>query len=223
MTSGFLAGGIYQELVRITGEGHVRRELLESKEPGQTKKRGVEVYPVSAAAVAAVVKLAYREAVPVVVRGAGAPPDAGFQTAGRSDMPSGTRPAETVIILSLERLNRIRYIDVPNLFLLAEPGVALSEIRRQVREAGCYFPDEPGRDRDCLLGICVRCDASGCLSEHIHGVEVVLAGGEFAVIGGEGTRDLDEYQLAYLLSKGEQLAATVTGIYLKLRPRTKIS
>jgi len=203
-------------LRRIAGEDNVRLEVLpENTRPGM--EAGLVVYPVSAAAVGAIIEMARKGAVPVVVREAGAPEDAWFRVVDRG-MDEETGPAGTVVTISLERMKDIRHVDRESLSLLAEPGARVGGVQREAERAGFLCPAGPQAVASCFIGSCARCGVTGCLADHIHGLELVLSSGELTSIGGEGTRDLDEYQLAYLLTKGEHLCAVITGVYLKLHP-----
>lgn len=217
MISTCLPDEILAGLRSVAGENDVRLEMLsESGHPGM-EIRGVAVYPSSAAAVGAIIRWAHKVAVPVFVREPGAPPGSLYPVA-RSGMgeEAGTGSSTTVIIISLEDMKNVRHVDRDGLSLLAEPGATVDGVRREAERAGALCPTGPQASASCFIGSCARCPVTGCLADHIHGLEIVLSTGEVSSIGGRGTRDLDEYQLAYLLTRGEGRSFVITGVYLKL-------
>ena len=89
------------------------------------------VKPGSAAEIAAIMKLANREKIPVTPRGAG------------SGLSGGAVPAFGGILLSTERLNRVLEIDRDNLIAVLEPGVVTSDFNRQLEKEGLFFAGYP--------------------------------------------------------------------------------
>ncbi|OAT82274.1 FAD-binding oxidoreductase [Desulfotomaculum copahuensis] len=211
-----LPAEILAGLRRIAGEANVRLETPPDSVPPDGQTGGVTVYPSSAAAVGEIIEMARRGNVPVLVREAGAPPDAWFPLVNRAAAEKAAGPAGIVITISLEHMKDVRYVNRECLSLLAEPGATVDGIKREAERAGVVCPAGPQAAAACFVGNCARCGITGCVADHIHGLEVVLSSGELTSIGGEGTRDLDEYQLTYLLTKGEHLSAVITGVYVKL-------
>src|SRR5262245_31054998 len=97
-----------RELEAIVGRGAVLSdpdELLVYESDGLTLFRALAdfvVFPTSAEHVAAIVKLANREGLPFVARGAG------------TGLSGGCLPAEGGIVISLMRMNRILEVDYDN-------------------------------------------------------------------------------------------------------------
>lgn len=87
-------------------------------------------------------------------------------------------------IISLEKLNRIKKIDVENCTAVVEPGVILGDFQRAVDEEGLFYPPDP-TEWSCQIGGTVATNASGARSfkygptrEYVLGLEVVLADGD---------------------------------------------
>ena len=106
-----------RELESLVGKGGVLSEpdeLLVYESDGLTLFRALAdfvVFPTSTAQVAAIVKIAGREGLPFVARGAG------------TGLSGGCLPAEGGIVLSLMRMNRVLEVDYDNQIAVVEPGL----------------------------------------------------------------------------------------------------
>src|SRR5439155_6552024 len=106
-----------RELEAMLGRGAVLsdpEELLVYESDGLTLFRALAdfvVFPTSAEQVAAVVRLANRESIPFVARGAG------------TGLSGGCLPAEGGLVVSLMRMNRVVEVDYDNPIAVVEPGL----------------------------------------------------------------------------------------------------
>src|SRR5438477_5122374 len=106
-----------RELETIVGRGAVLsdpEELLVYESDGLTLFRALAdfvVFPTSAEHVSAIVRVANRETLPFVARGAG------------TGLAGGFLPAEGGIVLSLMRMNRVLEADYGNQIAVVEPGL----------------------------------------------------------------------------------------------------
>src|SRR3989449_3462844 len=98
------------------------------------------VFPTSAEQVAAIVKLANRESLPFVARGAG------------TGLSGGCLPAEGGIVISLMRMNRILEIDYDNLLAVVEPGLVNLHLSWAVGPRGYYYAPDPSSQQACTIG-----------------------------------------------------------------------
>src|SRR6202162_1203699 len=104
-----------QELKAIVGRGGVLSdpdELLVYESDGLTLFRALAdfvVFPTSAEHVSSIVKLANRESMPFVARGAG------------TGLSGGCLPSEGGIVISLMRMNRVLEVDYDNQIAVGEP------------------------------------------------------------------------------------------------------
>ena len=85
------------------------------------------------------VRTASRLRVPVVPQGA------------RSGLSGAANAVEGGVVLSLERMDRIVEIDVPNRIAVVEPGVYNATLSQAVAEHGLYPPDPSSWDF-CSIG-----------------------------------------------------------------------
>ena len=106
-----------REMEALLGPGGVLSdpdELLVYESDGLTLFRALAdfvVFPTSAAQVSALVKLANREGLPFVARGAG------------TGLSGGCLPAEGGLVISLMRMNRVLEVDYDNQMAVVEPGL----------------------------------------------------------------------------------------------------
>src|SRR5262249_20122374 len=98
------------------------------------------VLPKSADEVAAVMRFASAEGVPIVPRGAG------------TSLSGGALPREDGILLGLGRMNRILDIDLENRVVTVEPGVTNLAITRAVEAHGFYYAPDPSSQIACTIG-----------------------------------------------------------------------
>ena len=94
-------------------------------------------------------------------------------------------PQGEQVVLSLQRLNRVRAIDRENLTLTVEAGCVLQQVQAAASEAGLFFPLSLGSEGSCTIGGNLATNAGGtqvlrfgnardlCL-----GLEVVTANGD---------------------------------------------
>jgi glycolate oxidase len=168
------------------------------------------VLPETAEQVSEVVKLARRCGLPVIARGAGT----GL---------SGGAIAETGgLVLSLTRMKRILEVDPQECVALVEPGLVNLDLSRAVARHGLYFAPDPASQRACTVGGNVaenaggpHCLAYGVTTNHVLGLELVLADGEIVWVGGR-SRDLPGYDLTGAVIGSEGTLAIVTKIMVRL-------
>ncbi len=91
----------------------------------------VVVFPETTEQTAAVVKLANRELIPVVPRGAG------------TGLACGTVPIYGGIILSLEKMNKILQIDPVNMFMIAQAGARTEEVQQTAAKHNLLYAGDP--------------------------------------------------------------------------------
>ena len=84
------------------------------------------VLPGTTQDIAAIARLCHEQRVPLVVRGAG------------TGYTGGAVPTAGGLVLSMERLNRIREIDEINLLAVVEPNVINGDLQRAVEAVGLF-------------------------------------------------------------------------------------
>lgn len=80
---------------------------------------------------------------------------------GLRSSTTGASVVERGLALSLESMGRLLEIDPKRRVARAEPGIILGEFKRQLRDAGLFYPPDPTSENECTLGGTVACNASG--------------------------------------------------------------
>jgi glycolate oxidase len=178
----------------------------------------VVVLPNSSDEVAATVKLANREKIPLVPRGAG------------TNLAGGTIPIEGGIVLTLTRMTRILEIDAINMVAVAQPGVVTGRLQTEVAKKGLYYPPDPASLKVTTLGGNVAMNAGGphalkygVTSDYVMGLEVVLPRGQVIRTGGKAIKNVTGYNLTQLFVGSEGTLGVVTEITLRLIPQPQTS
>ncbi|RVU45251.1 FAD-binding oxidoreductase [Rubrivivax rivuli] len=174
------------------------------------------VRPGNTAEVAAVLRACATAGVSVVPQGG----NTGLVGGGVPDA-SGTQ-----VLLSLQRLNRVREIDEANLTLTAEAGCVLQAVQHAAEERGLLFPLSLAAEGSCTLGGNLATNAGGTqvlrwgnARELCLGLEVVTAEGEIWS-GLSGLRkDNTGYDLRDLFIGSEGTLGVITAATMKLAPQ----
>lgn len=169
--------------------------------------------PDSTAAVQAIVRAAARHRVPIVPQG------------GNSGMVAGATPdtSGASVLLSLERLNRIRSIDPAGQTLTAEAGVVLDQVHAAAAEHGLAFPLTLGAHGTATVGGLVSTNAGGVqvlrhgtMRAQVLGLEAVLPDGSRLDQLAPLRKDNTGYDIKQLLIGAEGTLGIVTAAALKL-------
>jgi FAD/FMN-containing dehydrogenase len=174
------------------------------------------VRPGSTAEVAAVVRACAAHGASIVAQGG----NTGLVGGGVPDA-SGTQ-----VLLSLQRLNRVRSVDEANLTLTAEAGCILQTVQQAAAERGLLFPLSLAAEGSCTLGGNLAANAGGTqvlrwgnARELCLGLEVVTAAGEVWA-GLSGLRkDNTGYDLRDLFIGSEGTLGIITAATMKLAPQ----
>lgn len=167
--------------------------------------------PASTEEVQTVLRFAHQNRIPVTPRGAG------------TGLSGGALAVAGGLVLSLERMNRIREIDRRNLVAVAEAGVVTADLQSAVEAVGLFYPPDPSSRESCQLGGNIAEDAAGPRSakygttrRYVLGLEAVLADGSLITPGGKNRKDASGYNLVQLLVGSEGTLAVVTAATLRL-------
>ena len=216
---------VIAELKQIAGEKYVIFNDAEQLEPfshdeipGKKYRTMPEavVRPSGAAEVAAIIKLANREMIPVTPRGAG------------SGLSGGAVPMYGGIVVATDRMNRILELDRENMMIVVEPGVIANEINEYIKEYGLFYAGYPMSMETCFIGGNVAENAGGgkavkygVTSRYVLGLEVVTPTGEIVELGGKLLKDVTGYNMVQLMVGSEGTLGFFTKIILKLIPLPK--
>ena len=213
-----------RELGRLERElrASVRAEITSASAAylhDETEARGLRgradavALPRTAEEVSEVVAWCYAHGVPVVPRGGG------------TGYAGGAVPLDGGVVLSLERLDRVRSFEPLLWRMHVEAGLRTSEVRRLAREGGLLFPPDPGAAEQSQIGGNIATNAGGphaykygVTGAWVTGLEVVVAPGELVQLGGPLTKDVAGYDLKHLVIGSEGTLGVVTAAWLRLTP-----
>src|SRR5918996_6129174 len=160
---------------------HTPEDLLVFEYDGTIEKGQpqVVVFPDNAQEVAECVRIARRYDLPVVPRGAG------------TGLSGGAVAAVGGVLIAMTRMKRVLEVDVENRTALVEPGVVNLHLSQAMAKHGLYYAPDPSSQRACTIGGNVaengggpHCLAYGVTTNHIRGLEIVLADGSIVWTGG---------------------------------------
>src|SRR5262247_3761302 len=205
-----------RQLEALVGAGGVLSdpdELLVYESDGLTLFRALAdfvVFPRSAEHVAAIVRLANREGLPFVARGAG------------TGLSGGCLPAQGGIVISLMRMNRVLEVDYDNQIAVVEPGLVNLHLSWKVGPRGYYYAPDPSSQQACTIGGNIANNSGGphtlkygVTTNHVLGLEVVMPDGEIVWLGGK-TRETCGYDLASVFVGSEGTFSIATRIVMRI-------
>ena len=214
---------LINRLVAAVGEAHVLTKAHDV-EPHMIEWRDLfrgacaaVVRPGSTAEVSAVMAIAAELQTPVVPQG------------GNTGLVGGQIPFDTgAIVISLQRLNRVRTVDPASNTMIVEAGLTLSGVQAAAETADRLFPLSLASEGSCTIGGNIAANAGGTAvlaygntRDLVLGLEVVLADGRIW----NGLRSLRKdntgYDLKNLFIGSEGTLGIVTAAALKLYPRPK--
>ncbi|MCY4623749.1 MAG: FAD-binding protein [Chloroflexi bacterium] len=208
---------LVRELQRAVGSRYVLsrpQELLVYEYDGAVERAlpSVVAVPGSAEQAAQVVGIARRHGVPVVPRGAG------------TGLSGGAIPVYGGVLMPMTRLNRVLEIDVAERTAIVEPGVVNIDISKAAEPYGLRYAPDPSSQKACTIGGNVaenaggpHCLAYGVTTNHVMGMEIVLADGSPAWVGGR-SHELPGYDLRGVLIGSEGTLAVTTKVAVRLQP-----
>ncbi|HTP22033.1 MAG TPA: FAD-linked oxidase C-terminal domain-containing protein [Solirubrobacteraceae bacterium] len=208
-----------RDLTALLGDGAVlpgntRAYLADATESRNLRGRAdAIVIPPDAEAVAKAVAWCYDHDVAIIPRGGGT----GFT--------GGAVPLDGGVVLSLERLTKVRHLD-PGLWRAAvEAGMVTADLRRRARENGLLYPPDPGSHEQSQIGGNIATNAGGphafkygVTGAWVTGLEFVLAPGELVRVGGPIRKDVAGYDLKSLMIGSEGTLGVVTAAWVKMIP-----
>ena len=209
------------QFAAICGAAHVQRgDTIDSRYQSDwlgTKESApaIVVRPGETAEVAAVMKLCAETRTPVIPFG------------GNSGLSGGTvaRAEDQVVLLSLERMNRVRRIDRAGMYMVAEAGCIIQNLHQAVEAEGLMFPLVFGAKGTAQIGGALGTNAGG-LNVIRHGsaralcmgLEVVTASGEVMDLLPALKKNNTGYDLVNLMVGSEGTLGIITAASLKLVP-----
>ena len=179
------------------------------------------VFATSTDEVVRVVRLLAERDVQIVPRGSG------------TGLTGGCVAYENGVIVSTARMNKVLQIDLDNRVALVEAGVrnlALSDaVGLLPGGAGYHFAPDPSSQRASSIGGNAATNAGGIhtlkdfvSSNHVLGLELVLADGSVVQIGGkDGAYESGPFDLPGLVCGSEGTFGIITKVWVRLVPKAR--
>lgn len=214
---------VKQELAAIVGPERITdrpEDLVVYSLDPYTKehKPDLVIYPLSTEEVSAIMKIAYREGIPVTPRGSG------------TNLAGETVPIHGGIVMALSKMDKILEIHRENRTARVQPGVINFEFQLEVEKQGLMYPPDPASWKMATLGGNVGTNAGGprtlkygITRDFLLGLTVVLANGDVLRTGGLTMKNVAGYDLTRLLCGSEGTLGIVTEIILRLVPKPPAS
>ena len=172
--------------------------------------------PATVAEVSAILKLANETATPIVPQG------------GNTGLVGGQIPHHNEIVLSLNRLDRIREVDPASNTITCEAGVTLQRAREAAAAVDRLYPQLLPSEGTCTIGGNLSTNAGGTAAiahgiarSHALGLEVVLADGRVLNNLNKLKKDNTGYDLKNLFIGSEGTLGIITAAVLRLVPRPR--
>jgi FAD/FMN-containing dehydrogenase len=171
--------------------------------------------PGSVDEVARILAVCNREEVAVVPHG------------GNTSYCGGATPDESgsQIVVSMQRLNRVRHIDAANYSMIVEAGCTLAGAQAAARDANRLFPLSLGSEGTAQIGGNLSTNAGGTavlrygmMRDLVLGLEVVLADGRVVSALKSLRKDNTGYDVKSLFIGAEGTLGLITAASLKLFP-----
>jgi FAD/FMN-containing dehydrogenase len=176
----------------------------------------VVLRPGSVAEVAAIAKLANETLTAIVPQG------------GNTGLVGGQTPQQGEIVLSLNRLDRIREVDPVSNTMTCEAGVTLLRAREAAAAVDRLYPQLLPSEGTCTIGGNLATNAGGTAAlahgiarTHALGLEVVLADGRVLDNLNKLKKDNTGYDLKNLFIGAEGTLGIITAAVLRLVPRPR--
>jgi FAD/FMN-containing dehydrogenase len=146
---------------------------------------------------------------------------------GNTSYCGGATPDESgsQIVVSMQRLNRVRHIDADNYSMIVEVGCTLAGAQAAAREANRLFPLSLGSEGTAQIGGNLSTNAGGTavlrygmMRDLVLGLEVVLADGRVLSALKSLRKDNTGYDVKSLFVGAEGTLGLITAASLKLFP-----
>lgn len=175
-------------------------------------RSGPVCFPINAAEVQEIVRIAARHGRAVVPRGAG------------TGLAGGAIPLGAPIVVAMSKMNQILEIDLENRIAWIEPGVVNLDLTAYLRPHGFHFAPDPSSQQVCTIGGNVatnsggpHCLAYGVTNQHVVAIEVVLSDGSLVELGGLDAEP-SGFDLRGAFIGGEGTLGICTRIAVRLTP-----
>jgi FAD/FMN-containing dehydrogenase len=217
-----LAADLLDRFIHIVGERYAITDpnaqvpyLVEMRDRW-VGKTPLVLRPGSVEEVSAILQLANANRIAIVPQG------------GNTGLVGGQIPFNGEILLSLNRLDRIREVDPVSSTITVEAGVTLQRTREAAAQVDRLYPQLLPSEGSCTIGGNLSTNAGGTAAlahgiarSHVLGLEVVLADGRVLSNLNKLKKDNTGYDLKNLFIGAEGTLGIITAAVLRLVPRPR--
>ena len=170
----------------------------------------VVAFPRDTDDVVQIVKICHSAGVPFLPRGAG------------TSLAGGCLPVGGGVMIVLTRMNQILDINIRDRYAVVQPGVVNLHLTRELQGTGYHYAPDPSSQGACTIGGNVATNSGGphtlkygVTTNHVLGLEVVLANGEVVQLGGPA-EDAPGLDLVGTIVGSEGTLAIATKVWVRL-------
>ena len=171
------------------------------------------VFATTTEQISELMKLAYREHIPVTPRGQG------------SGLSGGSVPLKKGIVLSMDKMQRVIDFDPANRLITVEAGLTTSDIDPIAAEANLFYPPDPGSVTFSTIGGNVAENAGGLrglkygvTKDYVKMMKVVLPQGDIVTLGNKCVKHVAGFNMEGIFVGSEGLLGIMTEVTLALLP-----
>jgi len=215
--------GIISKIEEIVGKKYVLTEKEDLEPYSRDETPGLSFFPEivvkveNSKQIVELFKLCNKEKIPLTPRGGG------------TGLTGGAIPVKGGIVLSFERMNKIKDIDRENYMAVVEPGVINGNLQRELAREGLFYPVNPASMDSCTIGGNVAQSSSGAnavkyggTKEYVSGLEIVTPTQDVIKAGGKLVKNVTDYKLIQLVVGSEGTLAAITEVVLKVIPLPEV-